>query len=253
VIQPIDYGNQWVHRAFVPESDGIPNAQDNCDDVTNPGQENFDADGAPVGNGPGMGNGPDIPGHDATVPNGDGLGDACDEDDDNDGIPDSSDGVFTGCGSSPGGHPNAARGDITNADGNGPSWDTDNDQVPDGVECFFGTDPRVASSAHRTTCANAVADGDNDGDGLQNDWEICKWRTDSNDSNTDADSPGDCREAFDLNGNGFVTNADALFVRQAAFGQIVGDWTFDVNGNGAITNTDATFISQAIFGVNPCA
>ncbi len=51
------------------DSDGIPNANDNCPNTVNPAQEDFD---------------------------GDGKGDACDADDDNDGVPDASDGCPLG-------------------------------------------------------------------------------------------------------------------------------------------------------------
>ena len=68
--------------------------------------------------------------------------------------------AFTG---SSDGHPNPAGGDITqrrqrngvpapaDAADNGPSWDTDNDGVLDGVECQLGTNPRSAASKPTTS------------------------------------------------------------------------------------------------------
>jgi hypothetical protein len=63
---------------------------------------------------------------------------------------------------------------------------------------------------------------------------------------------GDCLEVMDVNGNGAVSNADAVVVKQAAFSMIIGDlWAIDINGNGVITNADAVFIQQAVFDLPP--
>jgi hypothetical protein len=227
----------WMFKVTLIDSDGdgVPDTSDNCPSVYNPGQENFDADGPPGGNGPGIGNGTGIAGNDATVPNGDGWGDACDTDDDNDGLADGSD-------SDP-------RGDVTYDDDNdgiwkgagddGPSWDANMNAKRDGVEAI---------------CPLAVnPGGDDDGDGLLNTWEVCKWGTDPSYWDTDGDGlHGDCKEAMDVNGNGLVTNADATFIKQAYFDLIGKDGDFDINGNNLITAADATFVKQAVFGVNPC-
>ena len=138
---------------------------DNCPLVANPGQQNSDA---------AIDNGPDIVAPDVTVAHSDALGDACDPDIDNDGLPNAQDieplgatGVCAAFAGATDGHPFPAGGDITaddNANGdsapplgtdaadNGPSWDTDNDGVLDGVECLLGTNPRNAASrpSHRT-------------------------------------------------------------------------------------------------------
>jgi hypothetical protein len=189
------------------DEDGVPDNTDNCRLVSNPGQEDADGDGvgdacdncASVPN-PGqentdsvIGNGKGIAGDDATVPNGDSFGDVCDGDMDNDGIPNASDP-----------HPG---GDITydtNGDGNpcvplgtdaadhGPSWDWNCNGKRDGVEaiCPLAVNPK----------------GDDDGDGLLNTWETCKWGTDPNVIDSDGDGRGDCKEAADVDGNGGSTS-----------------------------------------------
>jgi len=217
------------HRGTNPcvddtDADGVADSTDNCPLVSNPGQENFDGEGPPVGNGAGIGNGSSIPGDDATVPNSDNLGDACDPDDDNDGIPDMSD-------------PDP-RGDITyddNGNGNpcvslgtdaaddGPSWDSNCDGWLDGG--------RGASSWP-----------DSDGDGLLDLWEARKWGTDPTKVDTDGDGIGDCTEAVDTDGNGIVDfGGDVLNSARATLlpagtgpGQFGKDGDFDIDGNGAI-------------------
>jgi hypothetical protein len=232
------------------DGDGVANVADNCANDFNPGQENADAY---------YDNGPNLAGLDDTVPGGDALGDACDSDDDNDGLADADDGQVLGaCGTFDGtgaGHAQPVGGDYTITDGNGASWDTDNDQVPDAVECGAGTNPRAGSVADRLACANDVGgapDDNTDMDGLLDLWEVCKWNTDPGSDDTDGDAAGDCTEALDLNGNGVVNDADAVFVYQMSFGIITGDWTFDINGNGVVNSADGVRIRQAFFGIRPC-
>jgi hypothetical protein len=210
---------------------------DNCPAIFNPDQANSDA---------ALGNGPGIAGDDSTRPNSDVLGDACDNDIDNDGRLDADELAGFGCS----GFITEVSADISYSDGDPPSWDTDGDSVFDGVECALGTNPTDAGS--RPGVAACGGTGDSDGDGLLDAWEICKWGTSESNIDSDGDGLGDCLEVMDTNGNGVVTNADALAVKQAVFGVVVGDLAaMDINGNGVLTNGDAMFILHALFDMPP--
>jgi hypothetical protein len=140
-----------------------------------------------------------------------------------------------------------------------PAWDTDGDVVPDGIECLVGTDPRVAAgtaggSADRAAC-NAFAGGsaDTDGDGLLNQWEVCKWRSDPASANGDGDLITDCIEALDVNGNTLPQAADATLLARAFAGiDPGGDMAaMDINGNGAVAAADRTLLLRLIDGIDP--
>jgi subtilisin-like proprotein convertase family protein len=236
-----------------PDGDCRPDSEDNCPLVYNPGQENTDA---------AIDNGPGVPGDDTTVPNGvaDKLGDACEEDGDtdNDGLPDKEDtnplgkeGICEAFAGADDGHPNPAGGDVTNDDNhngdpapatgadasdNGPSWDTDNDGAPDGVECTLGHNPRDRKD--RPTMKECGGTRDTDGDGLLDAWETCGWGTDPTVVDTDGDTRGDCKEVADVDGNGLVDfvgdtmdYAQAVLLPPASFGETM---DFDIDKNGAV-------------------
>jgi glucose/arabinose dehydrogenase len=232
------------------DSDLVGDTQDNCPVAANPAQTNSDSGPQPpAGNIGAWSNGPGIPGDDATVANGDTTGDACDSDMDNDVRIDALETAGTGCG----GAVTDVSADIAYGDGDGTSWDTDGDVVPDGVECTLGTNPAVVSADDRTVCAMSVPPGDSDGDALLDAWEVCKWGTSAGDTETDGDGLGDCREVMDVNGNSSLTNGDAVMVQQYFFALLVGDLAaMDINGNGSITNGDAVIVRQAFFGMFTC-
>ncbi|MEK7581487.1 MAG: thrombospondin type 3 repeat-containing protein [Patescibacteria group bacterium] len=246
------------------DADGVSDVSDNCPAVANGlAQAGIPGVGNQTNSDSVMGNGPKIPGDDLTRPNSDNQGDACDTDDDNDGLLDVNDGsILSACGAFDGqaaGHADPTRGDITSSDGNGPSWDTDNDGVVDGIECTVGTNPRTAAAADRFACNNYVQNtlgiainGDADNDGLLNSWEVCHWNTSPTNANSDGDVLGDCKEVMDINGNSIVDSGDATLVKRAYFGIDVPDWNMDINGNGIVNVSDGTLILQKVFGVYPC-
>jgi hypothetical protein len=262
------------------DGDGIPDSVDNCPSVFNPGQENTDA---------AIDNGPGISGDDKTIPNAvaDNVGDACqtDPDIDHDGLPNSEDmnplgatGICARFAGADDGHPNPAGGDVTNDDDhdgnpappmgtdtadNGPSWDTDNDGVLDGVECALGHNPRDAGD--RPSEAECGGAGDTDGDGLLDAWETCKWGTNPNIVDSDGDTLGDCTEAVDTNGNGIILgdfSADALNSARATLlpagvgpGRFGKTMDFDLNGNGIVAGdfgVDTLETDRFTLGILPC-
>jgi hypothetical protein len=58
----------------------------------------------------------------------------------------------------------------------------------------------------------------------------------------------------DVNGNGVITNADAIAIQQAVFGMIPPVLsTMDININGVVTNADATLVRQVLFIALPAS
>ncbi|MEX2245807.1 MAG: M28 family peptidase [Dehalococcoidia bacterium] len=231
--------------------DLVPDLADNCPSISNPSQENSDA---------AMSNGPGLSYDDVTVPAGDPLGDACDPDDDNDGLLDEDELSPFACAPfdlSGTLHSSPAGGDITNDDDNGgnpappmgtdtgddgPSWDTDNDGVLDGWECANGFHPRDAMSRP----APLLADVDSDGDGLLDSWEVRGWGTNPNVLDSDGDGVGDCKEAVDVDGSTAVNfSGDVLYFAYAVlvpgFGKTQ---AFDLDKNG-VANFSGDVITAA--------
>ena len=250
----VDSPLQFDHAASEPvvlvkslvdsDADGVANTTDNCPAAPNPSQTNTDNE---------IDNGPGIPTADGTVPNAiaDTVGDACSPgpDTDHDGLPDLQDteplgatGVCATFAGASDGHPNPAFGDITDADGNGPSWDTDNDGVLDGVECQLGTNPRSAATKPSTTACGGAADAD--ADGLTAADEYCKWGTSDTNLDSDGDGKKDCTEANDTDGNGFQNfTGDTINSAKAALGLIGKTMDFDLDGNGLVSFTGDTILS----------
>jgi len=232
--------------------------QDNCPAVFNPDQRNFDGS---------IDNGPDLSGDDQTVPNSDALGDACDPDVDNDGLPNEFDvnplpaaGPCASYAGANDGHADPGGLDFTNDDNgdgdpapgmgtdlgdDGPSWDTDNDAVLDGVECELGTNPRDRLS--RPTPLQCGGNADVDGDGLVASAERCKWGT--SDLNVDSDGDGlkDCLEANDTDGDAFQSfPLEAINAARAASGLIGKTMDFDLNGDGVVNFPGDALLSAVL-------
>ncbi len=210
--------------------------RDNCPLLANPDQVNHDANLLPAGRGNG--------GHRAN-PVADNRGDACDPDDDNDGLPDASDGVFP----SPGCPSASAATDPLNSD-------SDGDGTIDGVECFFGTDPTNAASRPYpdSTCS------DPDGDHLKTSLEQRGWGTDPNNPDSDGDGKPDGVEAADVNGDGVANFSDALLLAKAAAGASPFDTpltatekhALDLDRNSAVNFSDALLAAKIVANVAIC-
>lgn len=212
------------------DGDGIDDVDDNCVFVVNPSQTNTNGEPMllpkpiPVYN-------------DATNPAGDNIGDACDDDDDGDGILDSvetglllsplvwdtdgdrtNDGTELLCGS----NPLLATSNLT-------GLDSDNDRLPDACELIYGTNP---------------FNNDTDGDGVIDGVEVRYWMTNPLSANSDGDDCTDAREIASVNGDRVV---NALDLNQIAlrFGALTPEFRpFDMNGDGMVSAIDLSLAAQ---------
>jgi hypothetical protein len=230
-----------MYEPLAHDTDGdmVLDPSDNCPAVANPGQENHDANFVGLS---AYGKLFD----DTTWANSDGLGDACDPDADNDGLPNE---VETSL-------PNPACPSAT-----GPTSpllrDTDGDLVLDGAECALGTDPASAASkppsmpagdsdhdglsdAFERTIGTDPLKADTDGDGLLDGVEVKGYGTDPLSVNTDGDGCADGKEAASINNDAKVNSIDlwqvALAYGPAISGKYIAD--MDVNKDGVVNSTD---------------
>ena len=158
------------------DGDGIPDSTDNCPTVINSSQENFD---------------------------GDSQGDACDIDDDADGLVDTSEPA------------SCTGGTIGRLDP-----DCDNDNVSDGALDPDGAGPIVAGPDNCITTSNTnqlntdgdsqgnACDPDDDNDTVLDAADNCPVNANSTQTNTDGDSMGDACDSED-DGDGFSDTAEA--------------------------------------------
>jgi polyhydroxybutyrate depolymerase len=178
------------------DCDSVLDAADNCLSDYNPGQQNADA------------NMVDLPStkafDDLTRPNSDVLGDACDNDDDNDGRSDADEIAGMNCG-------------IFTSPTDSRDGDSDGDLFLDSAECLLGFNPSDIDSRPSMANCQAAAPGDADADGLPGFREFCNYGTSDSSANTDGDACGDAREIASVNGDQTV-NAIDLGQVAAAFG-----------------------------------
>mgnify|MGYP005838269891 CR=1 FL=1 len=248
---------------FDADVDGVIDADDNCPLVANPPVANGlddDADGTVDEadeqvntDHAAIPNGPVVTGDDVTVPNGDLLGDACDDDDDNDGLTDA---------------------DEASAGTDPLLRDTDGDRVIDGAEVLLGSDPLDPASKPGCVgitdvdkdCLPAEIEAllgtsdnikDTDGDGINDRVEVAGWGTSPTSVDTDGDGCHDDKEIADVNGDRIANVLDYVRVAQRAFRvqdddpddgnpypdmSMVVDPAFDINKDGTISALDAATV-----------
>ncbi len=217
------------------DCDGVLNAADNCPAAANASQPNADANVINLA--------PQKPYNDLTSANSDNAGNACDPDDDNDGLPDTTE---------TGGPPCPSASGPTNP----LLRDTDGDRVLDGAECALGTDPlNPASKPTTAQCAAAMGvtiATDSDSDGVRDAIEFCYYGTNPLSANTDADGCGDAREIATVNTDNTVNSTDLQQIATAygpsTSAQYIVD--FDMDKNGTINSTDLQFAASH-FGMCP--
>jgi hypothetical protein len=212
------------------DRDGILNLADNCPVDANPLQENADPERRP--------NGPLVPGDDDTWVNHDALGNACDPDDDNDGLLDMDEANGALCAARP---------------TNPVLLDSDGDHLTDGWECLTGSDPNNAGS-------KALGGGtptDVDGDRVLDVWEQRGYNASPNSTDSDNDGCHDLVEVASVDGDRVITDegnrvigdSDRLSVARRRFGiwpaDPVQDFVLDIDKNGTVADADRLFVARA--------
>lgn len=246
------YNNGTLYRidSVDTDGDGHPDTTDNCATAPNPGQENADANLVDQT--------PPRAFDDLTWINSDGLGDACDSDDDNDGLPDATETGGASCASASG-PTNPLR------------LDTDADRNADAAECALGTDPASAASqpptvppgdsdgdglsdAFETAIGTSPSDPDTDNDGLRDGVEYRYYGSSPLAVNTDGDACGDIKEAASIDANTTVGASDLGLIASGFgnYGPLVDPgeewrWNADVDKNGAVGASDLG-LAAAAFG-----
>ncbi|HXK34884.1 MAG TPA: PQQ-dependent sugar dehydrogenase [Dehalococcoidia bacterium] len=241
-------GTLYRISALDTDADTIPDGADNCLSIANPGQENADANF--------FDQTPPLALDDATWINSDDLGDACDSDDDNDGIADATETAGAPCASA------AGPTDPLRLDGDG-------DRFTDGAECALATDPASAASpppamppgdtdgdglpdAFEGNIGTSPADPDTDNDGLRDGVEYRHYGSSPLSVDTDGDACPDLKEAASIDSNMTVGASDLGLIASAFgnYGPLVdaGEewrWNADVDKNGAVGASDLGLAATA--------
>lgn len=225
------------------DADAVPQFSDNCPLIANAGQLNTDA--APIVTA-GLPN-------DVSVPNGDGLGDACDPDRDNDGLPDATEADLGPVGAAHASCPGAS------APTNPLLLDSDGDRIVDGAECALGSDPMNAASRPAAPAIDSDLDGlgddleiaigsnpnkvDSDSDGISDGIEYMGYNTSLTNVNTDGDQCKDGREIASVNSDELVNSADQLLIAQH-FGTHNTPAVLDITKDGRINSADLLVVAK---------
>lgn len=225
------------------DGDGVTDTSDNCDQLSNANQLNTDA--APIVT-PALVN-------DKTVPMSDALGDACDADDDNDGLSDAAELSGPPCSSA------TAATDPLLAD-------TDGDRSRDGAECAMGTNPNSAASkppgiptddadndgltaALEQALGSNPNDRDTDDDGISDGIEYRGYGTSPVSGQSDNDACPDGTEIASLNVDYVVNSLDLVLVA-TNFGKTTVAQV-DVNKDGTVNSLDLVLVAVN-FQTTPC-
>jgi Subtilase family len=217
------------------DGDQFADTIDNCPSVYNDTQTNSDGDRRP--------NGPQIPNDFASNPTQDHIGNACDGDNDNDGLA------------------NGLENDAScpyrlNAD-------SDGDRVVDGYETVQATNACEASSKPPA----CIISTDSDTDGLtdcieRSGYNTCAstndpvpiWSACANPTDSDGDGCADVLEVMDINGDRKVTISDQTLLAKRSVGIFPAsesDPIFDVNKSGTITVGDQTLMAKNTCTLKP--
>jgi hypothetical protein len=193
---------------------------------------------------------------DTSRANSDNLGDACDPDDDNDGLTD-----IQEAGLGPGGTFHAACPSASAAT-DPQRNDTDGDGVVDGAECRVGSDPANVDS---TPVAGIDSDGDRlsdalesalgsdqnsadtDGDGVLDGVEFLGYNTDPLSADTDGDGCSDPTEIGSVDNSSAVNAIDLQQIAQAFSANRSSPaylLDFDVNKSGSVNAIDLQFAAR---------
>ncbi|XP_076182349.1 thrombospondin [Ptiloglossa arizonensis] len=202
------------------DNDGVLNPTDNCPLIYNPHQADTDADG-PDGIGDYCDNCPLVKNPKQEDTDGDGVGDACDDDIDNDGILNAQDNcpkkqnrnqvdtdqdkIGDACDNCPY-IPNPDQSD-KDADGVGDACDTDNDKDKDGIQDDIDNCPEIPNSGQNDIDHDGIGnecDLDMDNDGILNYMDNCPYVYNPDQRHTHHSNVGDA--CWNDNDNDTVIN-----------------------------------------------
>jgi Carboxypeptidase regulatory-like domain len=236
VVEGLDTPSIDFELAADGDNDEIPDEGDNCPSVSNFDQLNGDGGRRP--------NGPQIINDWASNPVKDAFGDACDNDDDNDGVLDVSENELS-C-------PYRLQAD------------SDGDRIVDGYEVSMSTDT-CDDTSKPPPCVTST---DSDSDGLtdcieHSGYNMCAftgdttpvWSACADPTDSDGDGCADVLEVMDINGDRKVTIADQTLLAKRAVNIFPAspesDPIFDVNKSGTITVGDQTLMAKNTCALKP--